>query len=147
VERTEDDHKGQVLDGRTIERLGDVVCGLHRALGRFSPVWPQNQWRRFSSVLPQNWWRRFLSVWPQNRWLGCPNLGLKTDSYGLVIVASKSPRRFLGLGLKTMCASVCPLRHKTDGGMLARDTCRDLAACFEWKQVGLGFPSLALRLA
>jgi hypothetical protein len=27
------------------------------------------------------------------------------------------------------------------------DTHRDLAACFTWKQVGLGFPSLASRLA
>jgi hypothetical protein len=24
---------GRVLDGRTIERLGDAVCGLHRARG------------------------------------------------------------------------------------------------------------------
>jgi hypothetical protein len=33
VERTEDDRIGRILDGRTIERLGDVVCGLHRAQG------------------------------------------------------------------------------------------------------------------
>jgi hypothetical protein len=33
-------------------------------------------------------------------------LGLKTGSSGLVIWASKSPRRFLGLGLKTKWASV-----------------------------------------
>jgi hypothetical protein len=32
---------------------------------------------------------------------GFPGLGLKTDSFGLVIWASKSPRRFLCLGLKT----------------------------------------------
>jgi hypothetical protein len=31
---------------------------------------------------------------------GFPDLGLKTDSSGLVICASKSPRRFLGLCLK-----------------------------------------------
>ena len=66
---------------------------------------------------------------------------------GLVIWASKSPRRFLGLGLKTKQASVCRLRHKTDGGRTARDTRRDLAACFGAKQVWLGFPSLASRLA
>jgi hypothetical protein len=30
-------------------------------------------------------------VWPQNHWDGFPGLGLKTDSYGLVIWASKSP--------------------------------------------------------
>jgi hypothetical protein len=74
---------------------------------------------------------------------GFPGLGLKTDSSGLVIWASKSPRRFLGLGLKTMWASVCRLRYKTDGGRSAWDTRRDLAACLVWKQVWLGFPSLA----
>jgi hypothetical protein len=37
------------------------VSGLaSKPLGRFSPVWPQNRWRRFSLV------------WPQNRWLGFP---------------------------------------------------------------------------
>jgi hypothetical protein len=30
---------------------------------------------------------------------------------------------------------------------MARDTCRDLAACFTWKKVVLGFPNLASRLA
>jgi hypothetical protein len=44
------------------------------------------------------------------------DLGLKTDSSDLVIWASKSPRRFLGLGLKTKHASVCRLRHKTNEG-------------------------------
>jgi hypothetical protein len=29
---------------------------------------------------------------------------------------------------------------------MARDMCRDLAACFSWKQVMVGFPSLASRL-
>jgi hypothetical protein len=68
---------------------------------------------------------------PQNQGGGgFPGLGLKTGSFGLVIWASKSPRRFLGLGLKSNWASVCQLRHKTDGGRSARDTRRDLAACF-----------------
>jgi hypothetical protein len=31
VQRTEDDRTGQVLGGRAINRLGDAVCGLHRA--------------------------------------------------------------------------------------------------------------------
>jgi hypothetical protein len=85
-----------------------------------------------------------LLVEPQNQGGGgFPGLGLKIDSFGLVIWASKSPRRFLGLGLKTKWASVCRLRHKTDGGRSAWDTRRDLAACFTWKQVWLGFPSLA----
>jgi hypothetical protein len=49
-------------------------------------------------------------------------LGIKTYNHGLVIWASKSPRRFLGLCLKTKQAIVCQLRHKTDGRMkTARD--------------------------
>jgi hypothetical protein len=83
-------------------------------------------------------------VEPQNQGGGgFPSLGLKTNSSGLVIWASKSPRRFLGLGLKAKQASVCRLRHKLDGGRSARGTRRDLAACLAWKQVWLGFPSLA----
>jgi hypothetical protein len=75
-------------------------------------------------------------VEPQNQGGGgFPGLGLKTGNSGLVIWASKSPRRFLGLGLKTNQASVCRLRRKTDGWRLVRDTHRDLAACFTWKQV------------
>jgi hypothetical protein len=83
-------------------------------------------------------------VEPQNQvGGGFSSLGLKTGSSNLVIWASKSPRRFLGLGLKTKWASICRLRHKTDGGRSARDTRRDLAACLASKQVWLGFPSLA----
>jgi hypothetical protein len=74
-------------------------------------------------------------VEPQNQGgEGFPSLGLKIGSFYLVIEASKSTRRFLGLGLKTKWASVCQLRHKTDRGRSARDTLRDLAACFMWKQ-------------
>jgi hypothetical protein len=83
-------------------------------------------------------------VEPQNQ--GCggfPGLGLKTGSSGFVIWASKSPRWFLGLGLKTLQALVCQLHHKTNEGRSAWDTRRDLAACLAWKQVWLGFPSLA----
>jgi hypothetical protein len=83
-------------------------------------------------------------VEPQNQGGGgFPGLSLKTDSSGLVIWASKSRRRLLGLGIKTKWASVCRLRHKTDGVRSVRDMRRDLAACFAWKQVWLGFPSLA----
>jgi hypothetical protein len=82
-------------------------------------------------------------VGPQNQGGGgFLGLGLKTDSSGLVIWALKSPRRFLGLGLKTKKGSFCRLRHKTDGGRSVRDMHRDLAACFAWKEVWLGFPSL-----
>jgi hypothetical protein len=42
-------------------------------------------------------------VEPQNQGGGgFPSFGLKTGSSSLVIWASKSPRQFLGLGLKTM---------------------------------------------
>jgi hypothetical protein len=83
-------------------------------------------------------------VEPQNHGGGgFPGLGLKIGSSGLVIWASKSPRWFLGSGLKTKQTSVCWLRHKTNGGRLAQDTCRDLAPCLAWKQVWLGFPSMA----
>jgi hypothetical protein len=62
-------------------------------------------------------------VEPQNQGGGgFPGLGLKTDSFGLVIWAPKSPRRFLGLGLNTKWASVCRLCHKTDGERSAWDT-------------------------
>jgi hypothetical protein len=74
---------------------------------------------------------------------GFSSLGLKFDSSDLMIWASKSPRQFLGLCLKTKWSSVCRLRHKTDGGRLTRDMRRDLAAYFTWKQVWLGFFSLA----
>jgi hypothetical protein len=83
-------------------------------------------------------------VEPQNQGGGgFSGLDLKTGSFGLVIWTSKSPRRFLVLGLKTKWASVCRLRHKINGGRSARDTRRDLAACLACKQVWLGFPSLA----
>jgi hypothetical protein len=70
-------------------------------------------------------------VEPQNQGGGgFSRLGLKTDSYSLVIYTSKLPRRFLGFSLKIKRASVCRLRHRTDGGRSARDMHQDLAACF-----------------
>jgi hypothetical protein len=75
-------------------------------------------------------------VEPQNQdGGGFFGLGLKTGSSSLVIWASKSPRWFFGLDLKTKWASVCRLRYKTDGGRSARNTRRDLAACLVSKQV------------
>jgi hypothetical protein len=59
-------------------------------------------------------------VEPQNQGGGgFSGLALKTSSSGLVIWTSKSPRRFLGLGLKTKQISICRLSHKTDGGRSA----------------------------
>jgi hypothetical protein len=54
-------------------------------------------------------------VEPQNQVNG---LGLKTVSSGLVIWASKSPCRFLDLGLKTNQTTVCRLHHKTNGRLI-----------------------------
>jgi hypothetical protein len=70
------------------------------------------------------------------------DLSLKIGSSDLVIYASKSPRWFLGLGLKTKWDLVCRLRHKTDGERSAWDTHRDLVTCFKWKLIWLGFLSL-----
>jgi hypothetical protein len=75
-------------------------------------------------------------VEPQNQGGGgFSGLGLKTDNSGLVICASKSSRRFLGLALKSKWASVYQLYHKTDGGRSVWDTYQDLVVCFAWKQV------------
>jgi hypothetical protein len=83
-------------------------------------------------------------VEPQNQGgEGFLGLRLKTDSSGLVISVPKSLRQFLSLGLKTKWVSVCRLHHKTDGGWSAWNMHRDLAACLAWKQVWLGFSSLA----
>jgi hypothetical protein len=120
---------------------------------------PQNQCRRFVSGLASKPLGRFLRfglktgddgflVEPQNQGGGgFPGLCLKTSNCGLVIWATKSSRRFLGLDLKTKQVSVCRLHHKPDGSETAWDTHRDLAACFVWKQILLGFTSLASRLA
>jgi hypothetical protein len=70
-------------------------------------------------------------VEPQNQGGGgFPGLGLKTGNSGLVIWASKSPRWFLGLGLKTKQTLVYRLCHKTNVGRSAWDMRRDVAACF-----------------
>jgi hypothetical protein len=73
---------------------------------------------------------------------GFLGLGLKIDSFGLVICASKLSQRFHGLGLKIKQAMVYLLHHKTDRRRMARDTQKNLAACFTVKQVELGFSSL-----
>jgi hypothetical protein len=46
----------------------------------------------------------------------------KPAAMGLVIWASKSPRRFLDFGIKTKQTLVCWLRHKTDRVRSAWDT-------------------------
>jgi hypothetical protein len=73
---------GWVLGGRTIERSGDVVCGLHRAQGDEEYGFLGLASKPRMTVSPG-----LTSKW----WLRVPSLSLKTDSYGLMIWASKSP--------------------------------------------------------
>jgi hypothetical protein len=113
-----------------------------------SVVWPQNHRDNFSWFGLKTDGDGFSRFGLKTGDFGFPTLGLKTGSYDLVIWASKSPRRFLGLGHKTKRTTVCRLHHNTDGKMKTVWGMRqDLAACFTWKQVGLGFFSLASRLA
>jgi hypothetical protein len=133
-----------------------AVCTVHvETRSTCFLVEPQNQDRRFVSGLTSKPLGRFLRlglktggdgflVVPHNQGgEGFLGLRLKTGSYSLVIWASKSPRWFLSLGLKTKQTLVCRLRHKTDGRATVWDTHQDLTACFTWKQVWLGFSSLA----
>jgi hypothetical protein len=110
-------------------------------------VWPQNNWDDFLWFDLKTGGDSFFRFGLKTGGFGFSGLGLKTGSYGLMIWASKSPRWFLGLGLKIKQTTVCWLRHKIDGRATAWDTRRNLAACFTWKQVGLEFPSLSSRLA
>jgi hypothetical protein len=97
-----------------------AVCTMHMETRSMSfLVEPQNQGRRFVSGLASKPLRRFSPVWPHNRWLGFPGLGLKTCSFGLMIWASKSPRRFLGLGPQNQAGhglSVAPQNRRREDG-------------------------------
>jgi hypothetical protein len=98
-------------------------------------------------------------VWPQNHWDGCLWFGLKTggDGFswfvlktggsGFPVWASKSPRWFLDLDLKTKQTSIYWLWLKIGRRTMAWETRRDLATCLTGKQVRLEFPNLASRLA
>jgi hypothetical protein len=96
MQRTGDDQAqvGYSVAGRSGGRMMScVICTMHMEMRSTSfLVEPQNQGRRF------------------------PDLGLKTDSSNLMILASKSPRRFFHLCLKIKQTSVCWLHRKTDGG-------------------------------
>jgi hypothetical protein len=108
--------------------------------------WPNDReagWRRvWSAPCTSRWGVRVSWFDLKTKVVEFSGLGLKIGSSSLVIWALKSPRRFLGLGLKTKHATVCQLPHKTGRRRLAQDTRRVLVACFTWKQVELGFPSL-----
>jgi hypothetical protein len=107
-------------------------------------VWHQNYWDDFSEFSLKTGGDGFSRFVLKTGGGAFPGLGLKTGSYRLVIWDSKSPRWFLGLGLKTKQAVFYQLRHKTNGRInTVWGTRQDLAACFTWKQVGLGFSYLA----
>jgi hypothetical protein len=86
---------GRVLGGRTIERSGDAVCGLHRAQGD-----EEREFLGLASIprstvspgLASKPVATVLVVWPQNHSLGFLGFGLKIGSYGLVIWPTKSPQ-------------------------------------------------------
>jgi hypothetical protein len=73
---------------------------------------------------------------PQNRQLRFGDLGLKTTA----TVSWFGPQNQAGYGL-----SVVPQNRWEDATVLY--THCDIVACFAWKQVRLGFFSLASRLA
>jgi hypothetical protein len=121
---------------------------LKTKVDSLSVVCPQNHWDGFSWFGLKTGGDGFSQFVLKTDDFAFPGLGLKTSSYGLVILASKSLQQFLSLCLKTNWATIYRLHHKTDEWMkTARSTCRDLVACFAWKHVGIGFPSLILRLA
>jgi hypothetical protein len=77
-----------------IERSGDAVCGLYHAQGDEERGFLGLDSKPRSTVSPDLASKPvavILVVWPQNHSLGFLGLGLKTDSYGLVIWPTKSP--------------------------------------------------------
>jgi hypothetical protein len=131
VQRTGDGRTGRVLDGRTIERSGGAMCGLHRARGDEEHeflAWASKpratvcEWfglkttRTIFSGLTSKQVVRVSRFGPQNRQLRFGDLGLKIT----VTISWFEPQNQAGFGL-----SVAP---QIDGGRTAWDTRRDLAA-------------------
>jgi hypothetical protein len=77
-------------------------------------VWPQNHWDGFLQFGLKTGGDGFLCFGLKTGGGRFPNLGLKTDGFDMVILALKSQRRFLGLGLKIKWAMICRLRLKID---------------------------------
>jgi hypothetical protein len=111
--------------GRSRDRVTlCAVCTVHKETRSASfLVEPQNQVHRVSRFGPQN----------QHLWFS--DLGLKIT----VMVSWFGPQNQEGYGF-----SVAPQNRGEDDS--ARGTRQDMAACFAWKQVTLGFFSLASRL-
>jgi hypothetical protein len=83
----------RVLDGRTIERLGDAVCDLYRAQGDDERRFLGLASRPRSTVSPglaSKPVATVLVIWPQNHSTEVSDLGFKTGRCGLVIWPAKS---------------------------------------------------------
>jgi hypothetical protein len=94
---------GRVLSGWVIERSCDAVCGMYRARGEEDLGFLGLASKTRSMVSPGLATKSVATVFMvfQNHSPRFPGLGLKICSCNLVIQPTKSPRRFLGLGLKT----------------------------------------------
>jgi hypothetical protein len=82
-----------VLGGRTIERSGNIVCGLHCAQEDEEHGFLSLASKPRSTVSPGLILKPIAMVlvfWPQNRSLRISGLGLKICRYGLVIWPTKS---------------------------------------------------------
>jgi hypothetical protein len=161
VQRIGEGRIGRVLGDRVIERLGDAVCGLYCAQGdeeRGFLGWASKprsivcQWIGFKitktvfsglaskPVVTVSWLSlktkvvEGFSVWVSKpvATVWCLKITVTVSWFG--------PQNQAGFGL-----SVAPQNRWEDA--TAWDTHRDLAACFTWKQLWLGFPSLTSRLA
>jgi hypothetical protein len=130
----------RVLSGQMIRRLGDVVCDPHHTRGGdekrgFSGLASKSvamvcQWFDLKITATVSWFV------PQNQgwWFG--DLGLKISA----TVSWFAPQNQVG-GDLLVCAS-----KPMSGWRRCEDTCQHPVTCFVVKQVGLGFPSFALKL-
>jgi hypothetical protein len=84
-------------------RSGDTVCSLHHAQKEEEHVFLGSASKSRLTASPSLTLKPMTMVpvvWPQNHLLRFPGLCLKIGSCDLVIWLTKSPRRFLDLGIK-----------------------------------------------
>jgi hypothetical protein len=93
----------RLLGGQTIQRSGDAVCGLHHAQVDEEHGFLSLASKPSSTVSPGLASKPMVMVCQRfglKTTVTVSWLGLRTKVDDLVIWASKSPRRFFGLGLK-----------------------------------------------
>jgi hypothetical protein len=87
---TRDGYTGRILGGRTIERSGDVVCGLHRARGvQVSWLGLKNTGTIFSSLASKPVATVFSDLASKPVATASSNLASKSVSLGFLVCASK----------------------------------------------------------